>query len=86
MRDETEPIYINASAEVKKLQVEKAALIKRLTEIHAEIDAYGYLHPNNHPLRQKPPGCCTGCDWCIGKIPSCHGERCTCPIGEGGAE
>jgi len=25
--------------------------IKRLTEIHAEIEAWGYLHPNNRPAR-----------------------------------
>lgn len=38
-------------AEVQKLHDEKARLIKRLTEIHAEIEAWGYLHPNNRPAR-----------------------------------
>lgn len=57
MRDETEPILIDVPAEVQKLHDEKARLVKRLTEIHAEIDAYGYLHPQNHPLRRyRNPG------------------------------
>ena len=57
MRDETEPILIDVPAEGQKLHDEKAALVKRLTEIHREIDAYGYLHPQNHPLRRyRTPG------------------------------
>lgn len=57
MRDETEPLLFDVPAEVQKLHDEKARLVKRLTEIHAEIDAYAYLHPQNHPLRRyRNPG------------------------------
>jgi hypothetical protein len=51
MRSDLDSVLVNVPAEVQKLHDEKARLIKRLTEIHAEIEAWGYLHPNNRPAR-----------------------------------
>ena len=39
MRSDLDSILVNVPAEVQKLHDEKARLIKRLTEIHAEIEA-----------------------------------------------
>lgn len=50
MRSDLDCVLVNVPAEVQKLHDEKARLIKRLTEIHAEIEAWGYLHPNNRPI------------------------------------
>ena len=47
---ECAPNLADVPARVRELHAERDRLVARLTEIHQEIDALGFLHPQNRPL------------------------------------